>query len=146
MANHENCVFCGEKLSFFHSYTMHCAGSRYPCCKNCANELQEASEEELCRRALRLGLVQPPDRLEERLALLTEAEEHRPACLRCGVKLKFGRVQQLDNTPIRDGMFTETFDVQPAYCEACGKIEFYHPDYVARNKFWAFLAEKDTEA
>ena len=83
---------------------------------------------------------------EERLALLTEAEEHRPACLRCGVKLKFGRVQQLDNTPIRDGMFTETFDVQPAYCEACGKIEFYHPDYVARNKFWAFLAEKDTEA
>ena len=145
MAKDNICVFCGETIGFFNAYTIRCAGSKYPCCKNCANELQEASEEELCRRALRLGLVEPPERLEERLVLLTESEDHRPACLRCGAKLKFGRVQQLDNTPIRDGMFTETFDVQPAYCESCGKIEFYHPDYVARNKFLAFLVEKDTE-
>ena len=144
MANHDKCVFCGEDLRFFHSSGIRCAGIYYPCCKNCANELQELGEEEQCRRALRLGLAEQQEKLEEHLTLITEAESHRPACLRCGAKLKFGRLQQLDNSPMRDGLFTDTFDVQPAYCESCGKIEFYHPNYAARSKFIAYLIRKDT--
>ena len=146
MANDNICVFCGEKIGFFSAYTIRCADIRHPCCKNCADELQEAREDELCRRALRLGLAEQPEKLEERLTLLTESEAHRPACLRCGSKLKFGKLQRLDNTPMRDGIFTDIFEVQPAYCRSCGKIELYHPDYVARNKYLAFLIKQDNDS
>ena len=85
-----------------------------------------------------------PEELTSRLELLTKVEEYRPSCLRCGAKLTFGNVQSLDNSPMRDSIFQDTFDVQPAYCESCGKIEFYHPHYVNQNKFIAYLIDKDT--
>lgn len=101
-------------------------------------------EVERCRRALKLGLAEYPEKIQERITLLTEAEDHRPACLRCGARLKFGFVQNLDNSPLRDGIFSETFDVLPAYCTGCGKIEFYHPGYVRKNHFIEYLIKKDT--
>ena len=144
MANYDKCVFCGEDLRFFHSYGIRCGDISLPCCKDCADELAELSEVEQCRRALRLGLVEQPEKLQERIELCEQAEAHRPACLRCGTKLRFGGMQRLDNSPMRDSFFTDTYDVRPAYCESCGKIEFYHPNYVARSKFMAYLIRKDT--
>ncbi len=144
MANDNICVFCGEKIGLFSSVTVICADTHQSCCKNCAKEVKALSEEERCRRALRLGFAESPEKLEERIDLLTKAEEHRPTCLRCGAKLTFGRVQHLDNSPMRDSVFTDTFDVQPAYCESCGKMELYNPYYVSNNKFIAYLIKKDT--
>lgn len=145
MANDKVCIFCGEKPKMFRSETVYVGGTEQLCCKGCAGELSGLSEEELCRRALRLGLAEYPEKIEERITLLTESEDHRPACLRCGSKLKFGAVQALDNSPMRDGIFSGTFNVLPAYCQSCGKIEFYNPGYVYENKFIAWLIKKDTE-
>ena len=144
MANENICVFCGEKLGLFNSANMICAGIYQPCCKDCAKELKNLSEEEQCRRALRLGYAQFPEKLEQQIELSTKAEEHRPTCLRCGAKLIFGDIQHLDNSPMRDSVFTDTFDVRPAYCESCGKMEFYHPHFVSQNKYVAYLIDKDT--
>ena len=140
----EICVFCGEAPGVFRSDVVYCGSTAQVSCKTCAKEMAELSEEERCRRALKLGLAEYPDRIQERITLLTEAENHRPACLRCGAGLRFGFVQNLDNSPLRDGIFSETFDVLPAYCTNCGKIEFYHPGYARKDKFVEHLIKKDT--
>ena len=54
-------------------------------------------------------------------------------------------VQELDNSPMRDSVFMETFEVLPAYCESCGKYEFYNPVLVRKNKYLAHLIWKDTQ-
>lgn len=144
MASENICVFCGEKLGLFNSATIFCADIQQPCCKECAKELRDLSEVERCRRALRLGHAEYSQMLEERIELITTAEEHRPVCLRCGAKLTFGDVQTLDNSPMRDSIFQDTFDVLPAYCQSCGKMEFYHPHYVSQNKYISYLIDKDT--
>lgn len=46
---------------------------------------------------------------------------------------------------MRDGILTNTFDVLPAYCEACGKMEFYNPAIARKNKYIAYLISKDKE-
>lgn len=144
MANERICVFCGERVGAFKDTWVVCGDTHQFSCKDCAKSLRDLGEEELCRRALRLGRAEYPEKLEEHIELVTKAEEHRPSCLRCGAKLTFGNVQSLDNSPMRDSIFQDTFDVQPAYCESCGKIEFYHPHYVNQNKFIAYLIDKDT--
>lgn len=144
MANDNICVFCGETLGVFRSAGINCANTYQPCCKNCAKELKELDEAEQCRRALRLGYAAQPEKLEARIELITSAEEHRPACLRCGAKLKFGSVQYLDNSPMRDSIFSGEFELLPAYCQSCGKYEFYNPVITGRNKFIAYLIAKDT--
>ena len=85
------CVFCGEKVSEFRVMTTICGRAYLPCCKPCYKEVDPLSQEERCRRALRLGLVKDPQMLEDYLKEAEEAaevartaEEHRPACLRCG--------------------------------------------------------------
>ena len=144
MTNDRICVFCGERVGAFKDTWVVCGDTHQFSCKDCAKSLRDLSEEELCRRALRLGRAEYPEKLEEHIELVAKAEEHRPSCLRCGAKLTFGNVQSLDNSPMRDSIFQDTFDVQPAYCESCGKIEFYHPHYVNQNKFIAYLIDKDT--
>lgn len=144
MANENICVFCGEKLSMFRITGITCGNTYQPCCKDCAKELGELSEEELCRRALRLGYAQHPEMLEKQIELITTAEEHRPSCLQCGGKLKFESVQYLDNSPMRDSVFSEGFEVLPAYCESCGKYEFYKPAVATQNRFLEYLIQKDT--
>lgn len=146
------CVFCGEKVSEFRVMTTICGGAYLPCCRPCYKEVDPLSQEERCRRALRLGLVKDPQLLEDYLKEAEEAaevartaEEHRPACLRCGGKLQFQEEQMLDNSPLRDGLLSSTFDVLPAFCESCGKYEFYNPSVLKKNKHLAFLLKKDTE-
>ncbi len=140
----EVCVFCGEKIGAFRKDIVYCGTTTQASCKNCAKEVADLVEVERCHRALKLGLAEYPDKIQERITLLTEAENHRPACLRCGAKLKFGHVQNLDNSPLRDGIFSETFDVLPAYCGDCGKIEFYLPAYARQDRFIEYLIKKDT--
>ena len=117
MANDKLCVFCGQKLGVFSSTTVPCGNTWQPACKDCEKELQDLDELEVCQRALIRGMAQEPERLRARIELLTEAENHRPTCLRCGGKLIFVEVQELDNSPHRDSLFSEPFVVLPAYCE-----------------------------
>ena len=114
----ETCVFCGEKHSTFRSTTIACGNTWQKACKACEKELRDLDEIEVCRRALIRGIAENPDRIRERIELITEAENHRPKCLRCGANLTFMDVQELDNSPMRDSVFMETFEVLPAYCES----------------------------
>ncbi|MBR2896119.1 MAG: hypothetical protein IKC03_10765 [Oscillospiraceae bacterium] len=144
MANDRICVFCGERVGAFKDTLLTCGDTRQFCCKSCAKELKPLNEAERCRRALRLGLAEQSEQLEERIELITKAEEYRPICLRCGGKMKFEPVQYLDNSPMRDSIFSDGFEVQPAYCESCGKYEFYKPTVTNKNRFIAYLIHKDT--
>ena len=144
MANDNICVVCGDKVGTLRYTTVCIAATWQVCCRDCAKELKELGEDDQCRRALRLGYAQLPERLEARIKLISEAEEHRPSCLRCGAKLKFAPVQCLDNSPVRDSIFSDVFELQPAYCKSCGKYEFYHPGITSKDPFIAYLIEKDT--
>ena len=145
MANDSICVFCGQKPGTFRSTIVQCGPTWQSACRACEKELQGLDETELCRRALVRGIAENPDRLRERIELITEAENHRPKCLRCGTNLSFMKVQELDNSPMRDSIFKEPFEVLPAYCENCGKYEFYNPVIVRKNKYLAYLIHKDTQ-
>ena len=151
MANENVCVFCGEKMGFFREMTITCAGYYLSCCKNCFKELKDLPEEELCRRALRLGLMQNTQALEayieqavKAVEVADHAEEHRPTCSQCGNKLRFQRVQYLDNSPMRDSLFSATLAVLPAVCPSCGKYEFYDPEIAEKNEYLAYLMKKDS--
>ena len=150
MANENICVFCGEKMGFFHAMTVTCAGYYLTCCKSCYKELKNLPEEEQCRRALRLGLVQNTQALEayieqavKAVEVADHAEEHRPTCSQCGNKLRFQRVQYLDNSPMRDSLFSATLAVLPAVCPSCGKYEFYDPEIAEKNEYLAHLIKQD---
>ena len=82
---------------------------------------------------------------EEAAEVARTAEEHRPACLRCGGKLRFQEEQMLDNSPLRDGLLSSTFDVLPAFCEKCGKYEFFNPEVVKKDPYLAHLIQIDTQ-
>ena len=143
MAN-ELCVFCGQKPGTFRGTTIACGNTIQVACKSCEKELKGLDEAEICRKALIRGIAEHPERIRDRIELLSEAENHRPKCLRCGTNLTFMKVQELDNSPMKDSVFAGTFDVLPAYCESCGKYEFYNPDVLRANKYLAHLIGKDT--
>ena len=140
MANERNCVFCGEKLGMFQFNDIRCADTRQMCCKTCAGELAKVTEAERCRRALRLGFAAEPEKLQAYVDISEKAEKRRPACTHCGTKLRFMAHQYLDNSPVGNGRFT----VIPAYCETCGKCEFYLPEIVGKIEELAFLVRSDT--
>lgn len=144
MAN-ELCIFCGQKPGTFRSTTLACGSTIQVACKACEKELKDLDEVEVCRRALVRGIAENPERIRARIELLTEAENHRPKCLRCSTNLTFLKVQELDNSPMRDSIFKEPFEVLPAYCTACGKYEFYNPDVIRKNKYLAHLVNQDTQ-
>ena len=81
MANENYCVFCGEKVGVFRATEVVCGPTVQNACKSCEKELKGLSEVELCQRALVRGIAQHPERLKNRIELITHAEEHRPACL-----------------------------------------------------------------
>ena len=143
--NHKRiCVFCGEKPGLFRSSNIVCGGTLQVCCIPCEEEMRTLSELEQCKRALRLRLADMPEKLEERIDILTNAEAHRHTCLRCGAKLTYGSVQHLDNSPLNDSLFSDMLDVVPVFCKTCGKIEFFDPDYLMQNKYIAHLIELDS--
>ena len=135
------CVFCGEKVSEFRVKHTVCGRAYLSCCPSCYKEVDPLPEEERCRRALQLGLVKE----EQEAEVARTAEEHRPLCLRCGGKLRFQEEQMLDNSPMRDGLLSSTFDVLPAFCENCGKYEFFNPDVVKKDPYLAHLIQMDTQ-
>jgi hypothetical protein len=144
MANENYCVFCGEKVGVFRATEVVCGPTVQNACKSCEKELKGLSEVELCQRALVRGIAQYPERLKNRIELITHAEEHRPACLRCGGKMIFLAEQELDNSPYKDTIFKDPFPVRPAYCEKCGKYEFFNPSIIGRDKHLAYLMYQDT--
>lgn len=139
----EVCVFCGQEVGYVRSEYVVCGPVSQFSCKSCAREVKDLSGVERCRRALRLGITEVRQAMEEYIEMVENAEESRPACLRCGEKIRFGQVQTLDNSPYRDGLLTDTFDVLPAYCTNCGKMEFYNPSYISRHKLFSYLVKKD---
>lgn len=139
------CIFCGQKPGSFRSTSIPVGGYYQVACKSCAREVEGLDEISLCRRALQRGLAIYPEKIEERIRVVTEAEDHRPKCLRCGGRMVFQEIQTLDNSPLRDSVLSTTFDVRPAYCESCGMYEFYNPDVVRKNQFLAHLIRKDTK-
>ena len=143
MADEKVCVFCGRKIGFFRASGIFCAEVYQPACTDCAWELKNLTEEEQCRRALQFGLANAPEKLEKRIETLSNAEEHRPTCLQCGSKLRFQRVQHLDNSPMADGIFSTTLEVLPAVCENCGQYVFYNPEIARRNECLAHLIKQD---
>ncbi len=145
MADDKICVFCGQKLGMFNSTSVDCGTTWQPACKSCEKELKDLPEVELCQRALVRGIASDPERVKARIALITQAEDHRPTCLSCGGKLIFEKVQELDNSPYRDSLLSEPFTVRPAYCANCGRYELYKPDIVRNNKYLAHLIWKDTQ-
>ena len=142
----ELCVFCGQKPGTFRSTTVACGNTIQVACKSCEKELKGLDEAEICRKALIRGLSEHPERIKARIEILTEAENHRPKCLRCGTSLSFMKVQELDNSPMRDSIFKEPYEVLPAYCESCGKFQFYNPVIIRKNKYLAHLIWKDSQA
>lgn len=141
----ELCVFCGEKPGVFRSTTLRCGATLQTACKSCEKELQGLDEAELCRRALLRGLAENPELVRERIEFLADVENHRPACLRCCTPLTFGKVQSLDNSPLRDSYLAGTFDVLPALCPNCGRYEFYDPVTARNNKHLSYLIWKDSK-
>jgi len=144
MAN-ELCVFCGQKPGTFRSTTVACGNTIQVACKSCEKELKGLDEAEICRKALIRGIAEHPDRIRDRIELLSQAENHRPQCLRCGANLSFMKVQELDNSPMQDSIFKASFEVLPACCESCGKYEFFNPAIIRKNKYLAYLILKDTK-
>ena len=140
------CVFCGQKPGTFRSTTVLCGPTWQFACKACEKELRDLDDLEKCRRALARGLAEQPEKLRAWIELPVEAEKHRPKCVQCGGPLRFCQVQDLDNSPLRDSIFKEPFSVQPACCGDCGRYDFYDPGIVRRNKYLAYLIEKDTES
>lgn len=140
----EVCVFCGSEVSYMRSDYVSCGPVNQFACKACAKELKDLSALERCRRALQRGITEAKQTIEEYITMVETAEEARPACLRCGEKLRFGEVQTLDNSPYRDGLLSNTFNILPAYCHNCGKMEIYNPAYIGNNKLLSYLVKKDT--
>ena len=139
------CVFCGQKLGLFQETSIACGSTYQYVCKSCEKELRGLDELEICRRALMRGIAENPERIQDRINLIMEAEDSRPKCLRCGEKLTFMKVQQLDNSPHQDSIFKDPFKVLPAYCASCGKYEFYNPSIIRKNKHLVYLNTKDTQ-
>ena len=104
--------------------------------------MQELDEAEWCRRALRLGLADYPEKLKAFIELADEAEARRPVCLQCGAKLKFGAVQWLDNSRFADTV-SRGFVVLPARCPGCGRLELYDPDFIHNDPQLSYLLRAD---
>jgi len=140
MTNDKICVFCGGTVGLLGSSDMPCAGTFQPCCRTCGREVTGLPEEEQCRRALKLGLARSPEILEERIRFVESARAARPTCLRCGGNLKFETAKIMQNASI----LNPTFAVLPAFCEKCGKYEFFEPNTVRADAKLAWLIRHDT--
>lgn len=141
----EVCVFCGEEIGYIRSEYVSCGPVCQWACKQCAREIEPLSAVERCRRALQRGVTEARQSMEEYIEMVDGAEEARPACLRCGAKLRFGWTITLDDTPYRDGLLSSGgFAILPAYCQNCGKMELYSPGYISNNKLLSYLVKKDT--
>ena len=144
MENKSLCVCCGAKLTPFRYDVIWC-GIAQQVCKDCKKELDALDDAERCRRVLQSGRAQEPEKVRALLDVAEGAEEHRFACLRCGSPMRFGEVLTLDNSPLWDSVFSNMFAALPAYCDGCGKIEFFDRDRLSKDKYIAYLIKKDAK-
>ena len=140
----EICVFCGNEVGSMRGEYISCGPIYQWACKNCAREVKPLGETDRARRILQRRFTSQTTVLGEYVAMVDGAEEARPTCLRCGEKIYFTPGMTLDCSPFGDGILNKTYDVIPAVCRACGKTEFYIPDYIRKNKLYSYLVKKDT--
>ena len=145
MASDITCALCGETPSGFRREVIRVGNTTQWCCKSCSKAAADLSDEELCRKVLRLGFAQEPEKVEAHLEFIDEAKQVRPSCLRCGTPLKFRKIVYLDRTPFSDSILSNTFDLLPAVCPACHKIEFYSPDLTDQVEKFLYLYRQDTD-
>lgn len=145
MASEFTCVFCGETPSGFRREVIRVGNTTQWCCKSCNKAAADLSDEELCREVLRLGFAQEPEKVEAHLEFIAEAKQARPKCLRCGTPLKFRKIVYLDRTPFSNSILSNTFDLLPAGCPNCHKIEFYSPDLMEQDEKFLYLYQQDTD-
>lgn len=143
MADNRPCIFCGKVPGFWGSCTVTVADIPQQACTDCSRELRGLSELELCQRALESGLAAQPEKIREHIAFVEEVDAKRPKCSVCGTPMVFRGIQTLDASPMRDGIFTSTFDVLPMYCPNCCKMELFWPEMLERNKELAHLYRID---
>lgn len=117
--------------------------TRQTCCSNCAKEVKDLSELELCRLSLQRGYAQNREKIEARVQLITQAEQARPKCLRCGGRMKFAERITLDSSPMRDTVFSSTYALLPCKCTACFRMEFYSPEVLKNDEMIAYLYSQD---
>ena len=143
----EICVFCGNEVGSMRGEYISCGPMSQWACKSCVREVKPLSDTDRARIVHQRRFTSQLAAFEEYVAMVDGAEEARPACLRCGAKLKFGRAVTLDDTPYRDSLLASGgFSVLPAYCQSCGKMEIYNPGYIGNNKLLSYLVKKDTGA
>lgn len=140
----EICAVCGESISGFKVVTLVVGKTSQTFCPGCAKEAQGMGEAELCRHVLSRSWAKNREKIQQRMDLVVAAEEARPKCLRCGTPIKFTGKVTLDASPMRDTLFSKTFDLIPAYCPNCFKMEFFAPEMIRQNELMALLYSQDT--
>ena len=141
----EICVFCGKEISSIFSTSVICGNTYQSACKSCGKDMEKEDHVERCRQAMRYAASDARAGLQRFLDEDQAAEEKRPLCLRCSSKMRFGSVLTLDASPTHDGIFSRSFDAIPLYCDTCGKIELFKPDFLSKNEGYRQLYNKDTK-
>ena len=139
------CVFCGNKLTPYRYNYVYCGSVPQLVCKSCEKEVSSLDDAEVCRRALAGGRADQPDKVRAHMEVAEHAEEHRFTCLRCGSRMRFGQIMSLDTSPMRDSIFSKSFDTLPVHCDNCGKIEFFDPIRLSKDEHIAYLIVKDAK-
>lgn len=138
------CAICGETPGLLKSVTIVIGKTTQVVCSDCAKEVQGMGEVALCRHALSRCYAKSRDKIQARLDFITAAEEARPKCMRCNTPLKFSAKVTLDASPMRDSIFSSTFDLIPAHCPSCFKMELFSPEMLQQSEWMLCLYTQDT--
>ena len=138
MAKKDVCVFCGKELSVFSSSLIGCGKTNQITCRDCVKKLTEISGVERCRLALDSGRAIDSDRIQGLLEEQERQERARPCCLRCRARMRVGDQIEVDISPIAnpitDILNGHYLPLVPAYCDQCGKVEFFLPEHIKRRQ------------
>jgi len=140
-----SCALCGLPLGMFEKRELTCCGESQIFCLSCYDELSPMNHIQRTRVLLKEGraavnvesMQKSLDRIDAEEAAKRKAESTDLKCLRCGQPMaKVGRKRfQMGE----ENFFFDThawsgsmvFDIMR--CTACGKAEFFVPDYVVSS-------------
>ena len=143
------CVFCGREPEGLLSFrSVACGGIAQPACDACREKLKDVSDRKRCALALASGRAQEPQRLKELLAYWDAQEDalcSGLSCLRCGGRMKKLPLAEqwlhMSQDPhFRDSIGVLRVDIQ--YCEDCGRLEFFHSDYLKQKEIDDSLGDR----
>lgn len=140
----EICAVCGESVGSFRAVAMTVGKTSQTFCSDCAKKAQNMGEVELCRHVLSRSYAKNREDIQARLDFLDAAEKARPKCAHCVIPLKFKKKVSLDADAIRSGLFANVFDLIPAYCPGCFRMELFAPEMLQQSKYLAELYNQDT--